>query len=32
MAHLSQDKELIHAFNHGIDVHTATASKFIMSP
>ena len=27
MAHLSQDKELIHAFNHGIDVHTATASK-----
>ncbi|MDE7373792.1 MAG: DNA polymerase I, partial [Odoribacter sp.] len=27
MAHLSQDTELIHAFNHGIDVHTATASK-----
>lgn len=27
MAHLSQDKELINAFNHGIDVHTATASK-----
>lgn len=27
MAHLSQDKELIEAFNHGIDVHTATASK-----
>lgn len=27
MAHLSQDKELIYAFNHGIDVHTATASK-----
>lgn len=27
MAHLSQDTELIQAFNHGIDVHTATASK-----
>ena len=27
MAHLSQDKELINAFNHDIDVHTATASK-----
>lgn len=27
MAHLSQDKELINAFNHGIDIHTATASK-----
>ncbi len=27
MAHLSQDKELIDAFNHGIDIHTATASK-----
>lgn len=27
MAHLSQDKELINAFRHDIDVHTATASK-----
>ncbi|MEG2556751.1 MAG: DNA polymerase I [Odoribacter sp.] len=27
MAHLSQDKELIDAFNHDMDVHTATASK-----
>lgn len=27
MAHLSGDKELVNAFNHGIDVHTATASK-----
>lgn len=27
MAHLSQDKELIDAFNHDIDIHTATASK-----
>lgn len=27
MAHLSQTKELIDAFNHGMDVHTATAAK-----
>lgn len=27
MAHLSQDKELINAFNHGVDIHKATASK-----
>lgn len=27
MAHLSQDKELINAFIHDMDVHTATASK-----
>ena len=32
MAHLSQDKELINAFNHGIDVHTATASKIYHVP
>lgn len=32
MAHLSQDKELIDAFNHGIDVHTATASKIYHIP
>lgn len=27
MAHLSQTKELIDAFNHGQDIHTATAAK-----
>lgn len=27
MAHLSQDKELVSAFLHDVDVHTATASK-----
>ncbi len=32
MAHLSQDKELINAFNHNIDVHTATASKIYHVP
>lgn len=32
MAHLSQDKELINAFNHGIDIHTATASKIYHVP
>ncbi len=32
MAHLSQTKELIDAFNHGIDVHTATASKIYHVP
>lgn len=32
MAHLSQDKELINAFNHDIDVHTATASKIYHIP
>lgn len=32
MAHLSQDQELINAFNHGIDVHTATASKIYHIP
>ena len=32
MAHLSQDQELINAFNHGIDVHTATASKIYHVP
>lgn len=32
MAHLSQDKELINAFNHGIDVHTATAAKIYHVP
>ena len=32
MAHLSQDKELINAFNHDIDVHPATASKIYHVP
>lgn len=32
MAHLSQDKELINAFNHDIDVHTATAAKIYHIP
>ena len=32
MANLSQTKELIDAFNHGIDVHTATASKIYHVP
>lgn len=32
MAHLSQDKELISAFNHDIDVHTATAAKIYHIP
>lgn len=32
MAHLSQTQELIDAFNHGIDVHTATASKIYHVP
>ncbi len=32
MAHLSQDKELINAFLHNIDVHTATASKIYHVP
>lgn len=32
MAHLSQTKELIDAFNHGIDVHTATAAKIYHIP
>ena len=32
MAHLSNDQELINAFNHGIDVHTATASKIYHVP
>lgn len=27
MAHLSQDKNMIEAFNSGIDIHTATAAK-----
>lgn len=27
MAHLSQTQELIDAFNHGMDIHTATAAK-----
>lgn len=32
MAHLSQTQELIDAFNHGIDVHTATAAKIYHIP
>lgn len=32
MAHLSQDPELIGAFRHDIDVHTATASKIYHVP
>lgn len=32
MAHLSQTQELIDAFNHGIDIHTATASKIYHVP
>lgn len=32
MAHLSQTQELIDAFNHDIDVHTATASKIYHIP
>lgn len=32
MAHLSQDKELIAAFNHNLDVHAATASKIYHLP
>ncbi len=32
MAHLSEDKELVYAFNHDIDVHTATASKIYHVP
>lgn len=32
MAHLSQTQELIDAFNHGIDIHTATASKIYHIP
>jgi len=32
MAHLSQDTELINAFNHDIDVHTATAAKIYHIP
>lgn len=32
MAHLSQTQELIDAFNHGIDVHSATASKIYHVP
>lgn len=32
MAHLSQTKELIDAFNHGIDIHTATAAKIYHMP
>lgn len=32
MAHLSQTEELIDAFNHGIDVHTATAAKIYHIP
>ena len=32
MAHLSQTKELIDAFNHGIDIHTATAAKIYHVP
>lgn len=32
MAHLSGDRELVNAFNHDIDVHTATASKIYHVP
>ena len=32
MAHLSGDSHLIDAFHHGIDVHTATASKIFHIP
>ena len=32
MAHLSQTKELIDAFNHGIDIHSATAAKIYHVP
>lgn len=32
MAHLSQTQELIDAFNKGIDIHTATASKIYHVP
>lgn len=32
MAHLSKSPELIDAFNHNIDVHTATASKIYHLP
>lgn len=32
MAHLSHTEELIDAFNHGIDVHTATAAKIYHIP
>ncbi len=27
MAHLSADKNMVEAFNHGLDIHTATAAK-----
>lgn len=32
MAHLSQDKGLLHAFAHGFDIHAATASEIFSVP
>ncbi|GHV61112.1 DNA polymerase I [Bacteroidia bacterium] len=32
MAHISQDKELLEAFEQGLDVHTATAAKIYHVP
>lgn len=32
MAHLSQDEGLQHAFSHGLDIHTATASELFNTP
>ena len=32
MAHLSGDKNLTHAFNNNIDVHSATASEIFDVP
>ncbi len=32
MAHLSEDKSLLYAFEHGIDVHSATASEVFSVP
>jgi DNA polymerase-1 len=32
MAHLSGDKNMLDAFNHGLDIHTATAAKIFNIP
>lgn len=32
MAHLSADKGLLHAFSHGLDIHSATASEVFSTP
>lgn len=32
MAHLSRDKNMIEAFNHGLDIHAATAAKIYKIP